>query len=228
MDVKEYIKALIKKNSRVFKDKRDKRNLKNKDFSIFASNCIGGIIYHNLGERFLSPTVNLWIKPSDYIKMLANPEHYFTPGKMKEFKNSNTDFPVGIIDDIKIFGVHYSSFNQLEKKWDERCTRINWDNVIVFMIQRDGATHDDLIAFDKLPYAKKVVFTKKNYQDIKSGFVLPNTYDVKNNNVNNLCIFKNGHSNIRVIDEFDYVDFINTGRKKVNLKYKWHNVQNNK
>lgn len=224
MYIKEYIKKILKKNSRVLKDRVDKSHLKNDEFSIFASNCIGGIIYHNLGKRFLSPTINLWIKPADYIKMLNNPKYYFSPGKMKELKNTNENFPVGVIDDIKIYGVHYSSFEQLKEKWNERCNRINWNNVVVFMIQRDGATHADLVAFDKLPYSKKVVFTKKEYSDIKSSFVLPNSYDVRNDNVNNLCIFKNGHSNIRVIDEFDYVNFINTGKKKVNYKYMWRGI----
>ncbi|MGZ1316735.1 DUF1919 domain-containing protein [Lactobacillus delbrueckii subsp. bulgaricus] len=29
-----------------------------------------GVIYHDLGLQFKSPTINLWFKPKDYIKFL--------------------------------------------------------------------------------------------------------------------------------------------------------------
>lgn len=29
------------------------------NFSIISSNCVGGVITHELGKRFLSPTINL-------------------------------------------------------------------------------------------------------------------------------------------------------------------------
>ena len=35
--------------------------LKNKDFSILAPTCIGGVISHRLGLKFLSPTINLYM-----------------------------------------------------------------------------------------------------------------------------------------------------------------------
>lgn len=37
---------------RILKDASDKRKLKNKNFTIFSSNCVGGVIYHSLGLRF--------------------------------------------------------------------------------------------------------------------------------------------------------------------------------
>ena len=217
--IKAQLKSIIKKYSRIHKDNMDRKRLIDSDFTIFASNCIGGIIYHNLGLKFLSPTVNLWIEPEDYISMLSDPKDYFVPGKMIEEKNTKESFPIGIIGDKKIYGVHYKSFDQLRNKWDERCKRINWNKIIVFMIQRDDATYQDLEAFDKLPYDRKVVFTKEKYPEIKSSFVIPGTYDINKDNVNNLCIFLNGHSNLREIDKYDYVNFINTGEKQINKKY---------
>lgn len=35
--------------------------LENSDITILSNNCIGGIIYHKLGLRFKSPTINLLI-----------------------------------------------------------------------------------------------------------------------------------------------------------------------
>lgn len=52
--------------------------LKNKEFSLISSNCNGGMILHDLGLRFNSPFVNLWISPSDFIKMLGRLNYYMS------------------------------------------------------------------------------------------------------------------------------------------------------
>lgn len=196
-----------RKVSRLYKDRKDRKQLKNKKVTIFSSNCIGGIIYHNLGLQFQSPTINLWISPDDYIEMLKEPKKYFRSGIMKEGKSEG--FPVGIINGRKIYGVHYSNFDQLKNKWDRRCQRINWNNICVFMIERDGCTYKNISDFDQLKYSRKVIFTQKKYKGIESDFVLPGTIDDINNNVSDLCGFPNKFSGIRDIDKFDYVSFIN-------------------
>lgn len=196
-------------NLRFLKDKVDRKRLENNDFSIFSTNCIGGVIYHSLGLQFLSPTINLWIAPSDYIEMLKEPKKYFMNGEMEEVKITGIDYPVGEIKGKRIYGQHYSSFNELKDKWDKRRKRINWDNIYVFMIERDGCTYKDLVDFDNLPYKHKVVFTTKSYPKIKSSLVLPNSYDTKNNEVNNLLVYKSNFSILRILDEYDYVDFFN-------------------
>lgn len=77
------------------------------------------------------------------------------------------------------------------------------------MIERDGCTYQDLLEFDKLPYKNKVVFTKKKYKNVKSSLVLPNSYDIKNKNVNNLLVYPSYFSIFKILDEFDYVKFFN-------------------
>ena len=199
---------------RVLKDASDKRKLKNKNFTIFSSNCVGGVIYHSLGLRFLSPTINLWIEPKDFIKILSYPEKYLKSNLIKEYSTDKFTYPVGIIKDVKIYGQHYSSFEELKTKWNERVQRINWNNVIIFMVQRDGCSYEDLKAFDKLPYKKKVVFTDQKYPEIKSSFVIPNSQERKNV-VSSLLVHKHWYSGLTDIDKFDYVDFIITGEKQL-------------
>lgn len=53
-----------------------RKKLKNKTFSLFLSNCNGGIIYHDLGLQFKSPTINLWISPKDFIHFCENLREY--------------------------------------------------------------------------------------------------------------------------------------------------------
>lgn len=194
---------------RSLKDIIDRERLYDKNFTIFSTNCIGGIIYHNLKLRFLSPTINLWISPKDYIKLLEDPQKYFSNSDMHEIKIENINYPVGRLNDITVYGEHYSSFDELRNKWNERKKRINWGNIFVFMIERDGCTYQDLRDFDKLPYKNKVVFTKKRYENIKSSIVLPDSYDEENENVNNLLQYKSSFSILETIDEFDYVRFFN-------------------
>lgn len=78
--------AKILENSR--NDKR-KQKLKNENFTILASECAGGVIYHKLGLKFLSPTINLWFKPSDFLKFLNNLEYYLNSAPLIEEKTQN-------------------------------------------------------------------------------------------------------------------------------------------
>lgn len=48
----------------------------------------------------------------------------------------------------------------------------NYDNLFVLFKENGKATKDDLIAFDKLDYQNKIVFTHKSYPDIKSLFYI--------------------------------------------------------
>lgn len=105
---------------RFLKDNSDRKRLYNKNFTIFSTNCIGGVIYHNLGLKFLSPTINLWISPEDYIKLLKDPQKYLLNSDMHEIKMKNIDYPVGRLNDITIYGQHYINFDELKYKWNER------------------------------------------------------------------------------------------------------------
>ena len=61
---------------RVPKNKRDRKRLVNKDFTIIASNCTAGILYHELGLKFLSPTINLYMEGDDFVKFCTNINYY--------------------------------------------------------------------------------------------------------------------------------------------------------
>ncbi len=54
----------------------NRKRLKNKNFTVLSNNCVGGVILHELGERFNSPTVNLFFKAEDYLKFLENLDYY--------------------------------------------------------------------------------------------------------------------------------------------------------
>lgn len=59
--------------------------------------------------------------------------------------------------------------------------------------------------FDALPYLHKVVFVSEAVKDVKSAFLL-NNYDVENKNLYRTISI----TGKRCIDQFDYVEFINS------------------
>ncbi len=44
------------------------------ELSVISNNCLGGMVLHDRGLRFNSPTVNLWIPAHDYVRMLQKTE----------------------------------------------------------------------------------------------------------------------------------------------------------
>lgn len=186
---------------------RMRKKLKNRTASIIASNCVGGIISHELGIRFNSPTINLCMKPGDYLKFLANLDFYLA----QDFTECHIDgvsYPVGKLVDIYVYFVHYDTFEEAVSKWKERCARIDKENLFVMMVQRDGCTEDDIRAFQKLPYKNKVVFTAKEMKECTYAYYIPGTAS-KNGDVINLCDYQGKFTGKRWIDEFDYVNFLN-------------------
>lgn len=176
------------------------------DRTIIANNCIGGFISHYLNLRFCSPTVNLYIHPSDYIKMLQDFDKYFDSAAPITQVETDKPFPVGDIYGCKIWFMHYADFDSAVQKWRERCKRINKNSLYIMMTDRDGCTIEDMKAFDALPYKNKVIFTCKEHPDIASAFCVGG-YEGKPS-VGQMQESMN-ITGKRYIDQFDYVSFLN-------------------
>ena len=123
-----------------------KRRLKNKNPSIIASNCNGSFISHDLGLRFNTPTVNLYILPSDFIKFVTDLDRYLTEELIEI--TSDKPFPVGKLDDITVYFMHYKTFEEAKAKWNERRERVDRNNMFLMFTDRDGCTEEDLRAFE--------------------------------------------------------------------------------
>ncbi len=155
-----------------------RKRLKNKDFSIICSNCIGGVIYHRLGKKFLSPTINLWLHQDDFLKFVLNLKEYIL--KDLVFIDSEYDYPVGMLDDIKIYFNHSKTKEEAKKNWDRRKERINYENLFIIMYDRDGITKDDIRKLENVNCRNKIVLSDKKYQDIKYVLTIKPNYDKVN------------------------------------------------
>lgn len=183
-----------------------RKNIKNSKFSIISSDCTGGLLYHDLHEKFNSPTINMYMDAKDFLKFCSDLERYLK-GNLEEKKNTDFDFPVGIIDDIEIKFVHYKSFDEAKNKWNERKQRVNNENIFIIMNDRNNCCEDEIKEFDKLNYKNKVIFTHKQYPQYNSTFYIEK---YKNSNeVGIMTAFKNPISIKREYDEFDWVGFFN-------------------
>jgi len=184
----------------------NRKRLKNRDFSLITSNCIGGSILHDLGLPFNSPFVNLWLKPSDFLKFCEKMDYYLSL-KLEFTTVVGLHHPVGVLDDILIFFQHYTTEQEAEDAWNRRKKRIHPDNLFVIFTDRDGCTYDDLLRFDRLSIQNKVVFTHVEHKDIVSAFYIPGFE--KETSVGHLMYYKSRFSFKKYYDAFDYVSWFN-------------------
>ena len=184
----------------------NRKRLKNNDFSLISSNCNGAFILHDLGQRFNSPTVNLFLYPKDFIRLVKNLKHYMSI-KLRFIEEDGIDYPVGLLDDIKIYFMHYKNNEDAENKWEERKKRINYENIFIMMTDRDGCSYDDIKEFDSLPYENKVMFTHIYYPEFKSTCYIKGFEN--ENQVGHIYEFKNPETGEKFYDEFDYVKWFN-------------------
>lgn len=93
--------------------KKLQEQLDNENFTIISSTCVGGNIYHDLGLRFTSPTINLWIGAKDFLKFVKDLKYYLEDCELSEIKDSNEENPVGILGEGNKKG--YNSFYPLSQ-----------------------------------------------------------------------------------------------------------------
>ncbi len=186
-------------------NQQNKQRLTNHHFSVISSNCNGAFMLHDLGERFNSPFVNLYLTPKDFIRYLKHIEHY-QHQTITFPKEIQRHYPVGLLDDITLYFMHYHSEQEAVKKWQERTARLNLDNLFVIMTDRDGCCYEDLVEFDNLPFKHKIVFTHKAYPELKSTFYIQGFEHQQQ--VGDLFEFS-GWNGKKYYDQFDYVGWFN-------------------
>lgn len=185
-----------------------RKRLRNDNFSIICSNCIGGFIYHRLGKQFLSPTINCYINPKDFIKFCSNLKYYISL-KLKFIPYDKT-YPVAMLDDIYVFFNHSSNKEDAERDWERRKIRINYDNLYVILydqhsLDEERASKEDILQLKPEKFKNIVVLSEVEYPDIP--FVLTIK---KNERPQGALYFDTDKYGIKTYEKnFDYVGFLN-------------------
>lgn len=201
--IKRKIYDIIFNFFRKIRNKKKIKNLKNRDVTILSSDCLGGVIYHDLNLKFMSPTINLYMVPKDFIKFCKNLDFYLNK-KIVEIKNRN--HIVGKLEDIELHFLHYSSFDEACKKWYERAKRINFNNICIILTCKYGYTKNDIENFEKLNFQHKIIFTPKKYNKYNCSYYIEGS---ENGNDLEFLGTKVNIFGKKIIDDFDIVSFLN-------------------
>lgn len=198
-------------------DRKNRARLTNDAPTLICSNCLGGYLYHWLGLRFDSPFINLWMKDADFIRMLQDFDA-FLDAPLLESSDPEVDYPVGEENGIKIYFMHYATFAEAKEAWERRKQRIHRDNLGV-ILSSASVSQESLRAFDALPFAHKIAFSDspspyastvylKRYKRYKK--TLARIFPKK---IPNVFLTRSLLTGKRVIDDYDYVSFINSLRE---------------
>ena len=187
----------------------------NKDFTLIARDCVGGVLYHQLKLKFLSPTINLFFEPEDFNLFCLHLKDYLDL-EVAELKNSGQPYPVGLLSPknkppIKIHFMHYDNFKEAKEKWNERKKRINWDNIFVLSTmcypKETAVINSGLISdWNKIKYPKVMLVDQKYGFD--DEFVINKPEGCEEYAWLLYAPDKNNPEK-RVFNEFDFINFLN-------------------
>lgn len=157
------VKTVTKITKRKYLKKVRKRAVGLPDFTLFSSDCLAGILYHDLNREFLSPTINLWFEEKDFLKFCISPQYYlncdfhFLPEAEKD-----VSYPVGCLGEgdrrISVYFEHYKSNQECVENWNRRKARIDWDNLFVVMSDLE-LSDADIQKFYQIQAKRKIMFT---------------------------------------------------------------------
>lgn len=210
------IKNIIRKgkeySSKLFRESicsTMRSNLKNIDFSMISSNCIGGILCHDLGLEFRSPTINLYFDAEGFVRFCENMPHYLSaPLELDQELTDKKGYPVIKLDDIIINAVHYKSFEDFVQQWKRRAARVNYNNLFIVMTDRNGCTNDHVKRLSYLPYPK-VLFSCRPMTEY--DFVIHVPGFEQDGEVGQLHFFTDVVGNRYYEKHFDFVGWLNKG-----------------
>lgn len=208
MSVKSSIKRVLSENNPFAIKRREKmrKALTNKSPTFLCPNCIGGLLFHDLGLQFRSPTVNLMMYQTDFAKFVLDMDNYLKQ-ELHFFKHQEYNFPCAHLGDITLHFTHYHSEEEAERIWHDRATRIDKNNLFVFIEERDGLTREDMIRLGTIQARGLVVFTANAYPDIPYALQIPKySADGEVGNILRKSYFDEHHE---YEEYFDFVKWFN-------------------
>ena len=158
----------------------------NRNFTIISNDCFGGMAYEELGLRYESPFVGLFVPPEDYVRLLRNLKPACEqPIRFKERSRHerinvwrqdiiHRDYPIGVVgDDVEVHFLHYANREAAEAKWTRRAQRIHWDNLFVKICwHAEEGMISWLREFDAMPFARKLSLVPHEIPGVRSAVAL--------------------------------------------------------
>lgn len=148
---------------------------------------------------------------NDFYRFVANMRYYLA--QPLRFVHGVDPTPTAYLDDILIHFNHYHSDAEAQVKWEERCKRINWDNLFIICSDRADLgpiTHENMLSLKNIPCRGKVIFSTRTYDDI--DYIVPLPQDPNGDYVNTYMFDKSRCTKqYRWEKAWDWVHWLNTG-----------------
>jgi len=184
--------------------------------TIIANDCVGGTMYHTLGLRFLSPTINLFFNPlSDYI-LFCRDVKYYVNCPLEDLSGEGQfrrSYPVGLLvgdaehPSVPLYFMHYDTFENARLKWVERAQRIDYDNIYyVLHCFNAKASMAELTEFDRLP-GKRLCVLHEDVASVGNKAVV----DIDDDRPGKILEYRKSKPWKRYLEDVDYVSFLNGG-----------------
>ena len=163
-------------HGRMQRKKRDKLaaemkvKLHVRDFTVLSQNCIGGVFYHDMGLQFTSPMINLYMTGKDFVSFVLNLDYYLS---LKLRMTWGEEYPIGYLDDVAIYFMHYDTCQEAEAEWEKRKKRIIRDNIIVLCTDMVDFTDEVYEKWRQIPYPKILFTAKRKYANESDTVFFP-------------------------------------------------------
>lgn len=137
---------------------RRRIGLKYTDFTIISNNCTGGYVYQYYGIPYKTPTEGLYFIAKDFLKLVERPEYYFkhevsliNPQESTlAKKGKDIHYPVGLIDDVEVYFMHYPDPIEAVNKWHRRASRMNFKKLFFLLTETELSDKEDIVYFSEL------------------------------------------------------------------------------
>ncbi len=131
--------------------------LARRDVSIISDDCWGGEFYRLLHIPYTTPTVGLYVEPSQYLDFVENlrrPDAFDL-----QWVATEHGFPVARTPYATLYCLHYSSGEEALETVSRRAKRINWDRLRVKIDFGKGYSEKDVARWNrmKLPNSLAIV-----------------------------------------------------------------------
>lgn len=209
--MKKSIKDIIKSLWRFPLKRRMRKQLRNRNFVLISSNCIGGCLLHDLGEPFNTPTINVAIP--NFVSFCERLLEYL--GKEPQVIDGE-NYPILKLDNVFVHGIHYHSKTEFLEAWTRRNSRFlqkvkQGAEIVIMAADAQLRENNARQRFLALPYKKICFTTNLEWVDGKEFIFVPEFKGQKT--VGDLTKYK-GFLGKRIFERhFDCVKFLN---KKTN------------
>ncbi len=168
------------------------------------------MMYHNLNQRFNSPTINLAIGASDFDRFVKNLKGYVDAELIESQEKKK--YPIGELtydgNTIKVHFIHYETFAEAKEKWDQRKERINYSNLYIVQHAPFRINKDFFEDFMSIPYKHKLLITYPTR--FKNEYIAtPLAMCMIWRCPSKILEYKSRFSVRRYMDHVDYVKFLN-------------------